>query len=294
MLSKIQMMKLCAIAHSKAKELADQVSAYDPDLSVVWGPGVKTRALGIPYCSAFITKSASTGNYTVAIRGTAILSEKAWVQEDFDIGKTVPFSSFVSSAPPAAVLSQGTANGLGYLLELVPEAGCAGQGTMVDFLRAQKDLKSIAVTGHSLGGTLTGPLFAKLKAEMGAGLSMDLMSFAALTPGNQAFADYLDSLTPRSGWRVVNPLDVAPHFFASREAVLGIYDSEKIAPGALEVALVNKRFDAAATTFVQPGGAASVLPRVFHKLAPTWVLQLVSQHRFKIYLKLVEQEASEG
>ena len=292
MLSKIQMMKLCALAHSKVKVLANQVSAYDSDLSVVWGPGIKSRALGIPYCSAFIAKSASTGNYTVAIRGTAILSGKAWVQEDFDIGETVPFSSFVPSAPPAALLSKGTANGLDYLLDLVPAPGCAGQGTMLEFLRSQKDLESLAVTGHSLGGTLTGPLFAKLKAELGTELSMDLMSFAALTPGNQAFADHLDSLTPRTGWRVVNPLDAAPHFFSSREAVLDIYSEEKIVPGPLETALVTKRFGVAATTFVQPGGPASVLPRVFHRKAITWALQLVSQHRFTAYLELVEQEES--
>ena len=51
------MMNLCAIAHSKAKSIAAQVSAYDADLSVVWGPAWKSDALGIPYSFAYITRS---------------------------------------------------------------------------------------------------------------------------------------------------------------------------------------------------------------------------------------------
>lgn len=150
------------------------------------------------------------------------------------------------------------------------------------------------MTGHSLGGTLTGPLFAALHAALGAGGSrgpqMDLMSFAGLTPGNQAFAEHLDRITPRMGWRVVNPLDAAPHFFAGLNSVLQIYDAEGLPCPQRHAALIKKVFDAAATRYVQPGGEPTLLPRVFEKPKPLWITEAVRQHRFPTYLALVERE----
>jgi hypothetical protein len=292
MLSKIQMMNLCALAHEHGDAWAAAETAYDPDLSVVWGPAWKSDGLkNVPYSFAYVVRSSSTGNYTIAIRGTTIRSLRAWIFEDFDISTTLPFAHFVPGAPPAALLSKGTANGLVDLLALRPESKFPGQGSsLVDFLKGLSDLSLLAVTGHSLGGTLTGPLFATLRAQLGAETEMDLMSFAGLTPGNQAFADHLDSLTPRSGWRVVNPLDVAPHFFSELDAVLHIYDSEKLLCGPVDTAILKKRFASAAVPYVQPGGDPSVLPRVFKK-TKLWLVELAEQHGHNNYVKLVEQEA---
>lgn len=293
MLNRIEMMKLCAIAHQDAGRVPGLVADLDPDLSVVWGPAWKSDGLKrVPYSFAYVARSASTGRYTVVIRGTTLASLRAWISEDFRIDETVAFRSFVPGAPEDALLSKGAANGLQDLLGLVSSANPTEEGKLLAFLASREDLRAVAVTGHSLGGTLTGPLFAKLHDALGAGRSggpeMDLMSFAGLTPGNQGFADYLDGLTPRMGWRVVNPLDVAPHFFSDLDGVLHIYDAYGKPCPPRDRLLLRALFAKAATVYVQPGGAATLLPAEIEKAA-FWEGELAKQHRYPHYVALVEQ-----
>jgi hypothetical protein len=287
MLNKTRMMQLSHIAYSDAQEIPRLVTQLDPDLSVVWGPAWKSSGVGTPYGLAFIVRSTATGAATVVIRGTDAWSLEAWFEQDFAIDSTVPFSSFDGGAPAEALLSKGAATGLAVLLDLVPNHR-APQVDMVSFLRSQPELKTLAVTGHSLGGTLTGPLFAALHAAL-AGLQrpprMDLMSFAGLSPGNGIFADYLNTLTPSDDWRVENPLDIAPLLFAKLEPVLEVYGNYK--PSLLDVGVLLGLFAVAATDYVQPGPMPTVLPAVPQRKA-SWLDQVVYQHHSSTYLRLVE------
>lgn len=289
MLSKTLMMQLSHIAYSDEQEIPELVRQLDPELRVVWGPAWQSSGVGTPFALAFIVRSTTTGSATVVIRGTDAWSLEAWFEQDFAIDSTVPFLSFDESAPVDAVLSKGTAAGLAVLLDLVPNHR-APKLDMVSFLKGQQELGTLGVTGHSLGGTLTGPLFAALRAAL-AGLEhppeMDLMSFAGLTPGNRAFADYLNTLTPSEGWRVENPLDIAPLLFAAIEPVLAIYETLK--PSLLDLGVLLGLFAVAATDYVQPGPSPSVLPAVPRHKA-SWLDQAVYQHHSSTYLRLVEMQ----
>lgn len=287
MLNKVRMMQLSHIAYSDEHEIPGLVTQLDPDLQVVWGPAWRSASVGTPYGLAFIVRSAATGANTVVIRGTDAWSLEAWFEEDFAIDSTAPFSRFDEGAPADALLSTGAAAGLAVLLDLVPNHR-SPQVDMVSFLKGQQELGTLAVTGHSLGGTLTGPLFAALHAALAAlehPPEMDLMAFAGLTPGNGAFADYLNSLTPSDGWRVENPLDIAPLLFADIEPVLKVYGTSK--PSLLDVGVLLGLFAVAATDYVQPGPSPTVLPAVPQRKA-SWLDRVVYQHHSSTYLSLVE------
>lgn len=282
MLNKTLMMNLSSIAYKDLKEIPGLVTKLDPDLSVAWGPAQLCQD-GIPYSLCFVAKSASTGAHTVVIRGTELWSWEAWAHEDFAIRETVPFTNFVKGAPAGARLSLGSANGLGDLLRLK-----SGEQTLIGFLNPA-GASSISVTGHSLGGTLTGPLFAALRGQLTSPPPMDLMSFAGLTPGNLSFADYLNGLTPSQGWRVVNPMDIAPLCFTSLSLVEDIY-GDQLSPTLPVKAILSKLFGSAGMTYVQPGDQPVVLPKILSINQHMWVTEVLYQHHASTYLSLLAQQ----
>ena len=290
------MMNLSAIAYRKAKDIAGAVTNYDADLSVVWGPAWKSTLFGNPYSLAFVARCESTGALTVVIRGTNPTSLSAWLGEDVDIDEACPFSEFAPDVPPDAKISNGIANALRYAMEQTPESGYAQEGlNLLEYLQGVEELQSLTVTGHSLGGTLTPVLYAWLHGQLLApggngSLKMDLMSFAGLTAGNQAFVDYLDTLisgTP--AWRVVNPLDVAPRAFVSADDMKNIYVADGIECGRFEAQVIDHLFSVAAIPYVQPTEGELRLPEAIDPSESSWAGQATHQHHTSTYLSLVGQ-----
>lgn len=294
-LDPVMMMQLAAIAYD-AKDLV-RLSVdfhFMGKLKVVWGPEEAYHdVLGVPvpYSAAFIAQGPGEGEYTVVIRGTEANSLMSWITEDFEV-TPVPFSRFAANAPPNAMISQGTSNGLNDLISL----GQPGNG-LVDFLTAA-DPTTLYVTGHSLGGTLTPALFAYLNYQLRGGVHVDNMapcSFAGLTAGNREFNDYFNGLfTCPTPWRFYNTLDIAPILWEGTRADLEhLYESPnfKLPYEGAEAAVLDALLQAAQPTGYQQPGGGHPLTGTLDTSCTSWIKEALAQHHHSEYLKLVKHKS---
>lgn len=273
---------LCVYSYSKPTEIVTKVQ--DMGLEVVWGPA-ELSTIFVPYSLAFVAKSPGTTDYYVVIRGTDPESLTAWLKQDFDVSTTKPFTDFVPSAPQNANISTGAWNGMNALLKLVDPTSKVG---MLDFLKSQT-ITSLYITGHSLGGTLTPPLFAYLNSNL-PGVSCTPVSFAGLTSGDDNFAAYINGLVGTQLWRVCNSLDIAPLLFGSTNDVEGIYASEKKYPVLLTKDLLYHLFkDAEGKNYTQPSGLIT-LTGTFNTGNWFWDAEALFQHHATTYQSMVQKQ----
>jgi len=283
------MINLSVIAYSDPmSSIPAQVEALG--LEVVWGPAELVDGLGVSYSRAYIAHRSDPDEYTVVIRGTNPESWLSWTQEDFDIGTTVPFSTYAANAPADALIAAGTANGMNDLLSLADPT--TGQ-SIVQYLQ-QADPGYLYVTGHSLGGTLTPPMFGYLNyALYGGGFvhNMALFSFAGLTAGNAGFNTYFNGLfNPEFPWRYHNTLDIAPFMWWSLADIQNIYAPYSLSWGWPEDEWLTDKFNqAAGIGYAQPLGDQA-LNGVFNTSILDdylWTAQAVYQHHGTTYQALV-------
>jgi pimeloyl-ACP methyl ester carboxylesterase len=283
--------------------IALAVIAYDDPMSgipaqveplgvqVVWGPADIGDGLGVSYTRAFITADSAAQEYTLVIRGTNPLSLLSWTLEDFDVGTTVPFNTLAPNAPAGAAISQGTYNGLAYLVELRdPDT----RQSIVQYLQQMKPRK-LYVTGHSLGGTLTPAMFAYLNEMLYGGTrtdSMALFSFAGLSPGNAAFNTYLTGLVdPTHQWRFHNTLDIAPYMWVSLDSLQSVYQPYSLSWGWPESDWLTRKFsEAAPNGYAQPAGGWALqgqFDSTSNAADRRWTAQAAHQHHGCTYQALV-------
>ena len=288
---------LCVISYSDIGTIAPAV-AQQTDLTVAWGPAQCVSSItGVPYSLMYVAKRASTGEYFVVIRGTDFLSLSTWLLQDFDVATSKPLSALPGNPkniPATALVSQGTFNGMSDLLNLADPT--TGQ-SLVQFL-AQAKPRYLYVTGHSLGGTLTPPMFAYLNAVLYGGSAMSstaLWSFAGLTPGGTGFNNYLNSIIPNNQgflWRIQNSLDIAPLMWGSQSGVQNIYASNGLTWGFPESDLIKDLFSDAASAkigYAQPQ-AGLLLPGTFDNSIidrDIWAAQALQQHHSTTYQTMV-------
>jgi hypothetical protein len=287
------LMQLAAIAYDAKDFVRLSVDTHFMGrVKVVWGPEEAYHVFGVPvpYSAAFIAHGPGEGQYTVVIRGTEANSLMSWVTEDFEVGP-VPFSQFAANAPPNAMISKGTSNGLKDLLSL----GQPGNG-IVDFL-SKVSPTTLYVTGHSLGGTLTPALFAYLNYRLRGGEHVDDMapcSFAGLTAGNREFNDYFNGLfTCPTPWRFYNTLDIAPILWHGTRADLEqLYELPGLNlpyEGVEAWALDTLLRDAKPVGYEQPGGDYA-LAGTPDTSCTSWIKEALAQHHHGAYLTLVNRE----
>lgn len=264
-------------------------------VQVVWGPAEIGDGLGVSYTRAFITRNPAGDEYTVVIRGTNPLSLLSWTLEDFDVSTGVPFSSVVSSAPAGAMISQGTYNGVAYLAELRDPA--TGQ-TIVQYLQQVQPPK-LLVTGHSLGATLTPPMFAYLNQALYGGQYTENMapfSFAGLSAGNAEFNTYFSGLfDSRLLWRFHNTLDIAPYMWSSLDSLQNVYRPFQLSWGLPEGDWLTRKFaEAAHVGYAQPAGGCALQGQFdgTGMAGRMWTAQAAHQHHGSTYQELVNQAFS--
>ncbi|HEY6332532.1 MAG TPA: lipase family protein [Blastocatellia bacterium] len=155
--------------------------------------------------------------YVVAIRGSEFdISYDTfddWFEQDLDILEQVPW--VYPSLPTKPVISGGAVKGLNNLIQLKQTSGGTST-TMLEFLMANAvpTGKAIVVVGHSLGGNLATVYAPWLRYQIAkAGVPLlppfSVLTFAAPTAGNPAFAHFFDSTFPNS-WRYYNTIDIIP------------------------------------------------------------------------------------
>ena len=283
------MIRLCEISYDDTSSIPGAVQGLD--LTVVWGPAELVNSWGISYSLMYVAMRSQPNEYTVVIRGTDPDSWKTWHTEDFDVGSTEAFNQLAPNAPSDAHIAQGTYNGMMDLLKLADPI--TGQG-VVDFLQ---DINPtyLYVTGHSLGGTLTPTMFAYLNDVLyGGGYvhNMALWTFAGLTPGDDGFNTYFNSLfSPQFQWRLHNTLDVAPFCWWSLESLKTIYEPYNLNWGWPEDDLFEDLFKKAeGIGYSQPIGDLALQGNFDHSIIDDhlWVAQFLHQHHTSTYKKLVD------
>jgi hypothetical protein len=162
---------------------------------------------------AFIAYNGSS-QYVVAIRGSLLnFSWQAfdnWFDQDLNVYKQAAWTFPTSDAQP--MISQGSSDGLNDLSQLVNASG----QTIYQYLAANaigSDI-SIGVVGHSLGGNLATVfaswlLYQLEQNDLTPPALFPVLTFAAPTAGNQAFAEAYDKSFPNS-WRYYNEIDLVP------------------------------------------------------------------------------------
>ena len=286
------MIRLCNISYDDFYCIPSEVQQLGWE--VVWGPAELVSWLDISYSLAFICRRQqpnTTAEYTVVIRGTNMMSWDSWEKEDFAIGTTRPFNELAPHAPANALVSHGTYRGTVDLLRLRDPKK---KTSLVDFLSQEKP-GILHVTGHSLGGTLSPPLFAYLNDVLYGGkraTNMALWTFAGLTAGDINFNTYFNGLfNPQLPWRLHNTLDIAPFCWWSLDNIENIYEFYELDWGWPEDDLIEDLFiQAKGKNYAQPLGD-KMLPGTFNYNIfdeYLWTAQAMYQHHVSTYQTLVD------
>ena len=281
--------RLCEISYQDMSAIPQAVANLG--LNVVWGPAELVSSWDISYSLMYVCKRSPLNEYFVVIRGTNMYSWESWTQQDFAIGNTQPFNQLAPHAPADALISQGTFNGMTDLLSLTDPNTLQG---VVEFL-GDANPTYLYVTGHSLGGTLTPPMFAYLNDVLYGGghvHNMALWSFAGLTPGGTGFNNYFDSLgNPEFRFRLHNTLDIAPFGWWSQQNIQNIYQPYGLSWGWPEDAFIKDLFATAAPIgYAQPSGDQALPGQFDYSIIDenVWVAQAMHQHHGSTYQKLVD------
>jgi len=289
------MIRLSEIAYDDIDDIKTNVKNLyqkkENRFDVVWGPAEATSIVDIAYSLMFVAYRAETNEYVVVIRGTNPLSLEAWCEQDFAIGNLQPFDQLAPEAPSDALVSQGTFNGMSDLIGLRDPVTDVD---VVSFLRGLKN-NNLYVCGHSLGGTLTPPLFAYLNDVLYGGghvTNMALWSFAGLTVGDAGFNAYFNGLgNPEFRFRLHNTLDIAPFCWSSLENIRNIYEPYDLKWGLVEEEYLKHKFNqAAGLDYAQPLGDKALPGKFDTKFIDDhlWTSQAMHQHHSTTYKKLVD------
>ncbi len=194
---------------------------------LAWGPVVyKLPFAKLADNTMYVARHrAQSTRFVIAIAGTNAKSLSDWVVEDFFVGKQTPWP-YAKTANSEARISEGTHIGLTILQHMSPLQHFPATGlTLSDFLRQQAASSAdldIVVTGHSLGGAL-GVAAAQWLHDTrddwcaGKAASLRLCPFAGPTPGNNAFAELVNSTFPGEALLVINNrLDTIPKSWESQ------------------------------------------------------------------------------
>ncbi len=294
-------------------EVAAFVADFLPSQEIVWGPAAHSPdALVFAHPTdalVLVCRDAASGDYTVVFRGTNPVSGYEWLFQDFMIDGQAPWNGLTAAAgaPDDALVSDGTATALSLRLALTPAPGFAGAGisladALVGLAASADGAASIRFTGHSLGGLLA-PVAALWLSDRLDGASGDgapsrpplsVYGIASPTPGNAAFASYLDSRLP-GYYRYANGLDVAALAWEeeSMATLPGLYR-----PSIRMTSLLRPLYRLCSKMSRGKGYAhAGALVPVPSTIAPVYgdlySLQMVYQHSMA-YLRMLEPDRREA
>ncbi len=171
---------------------------------VVWGPAVYTVP-GAKYQDNLMFVAQSLANptqYAIAIRGTNGISELDFILEDFDFLQQMNWPLGAATPRPAgAMISESTSIDMHILLAMQGTIASGAKQSLFTFLQTQTVQRgiSVCVTGHSLGGCLSGTMALYLKENIRVWNNnrqciVSAVTFAGPTAGNAQFAAYTDSM----------------------------------------------------------------------------------------------------
>jgi triacylglycerol lipase len=286
------MMTLSGLANSSdiSGQLQNTNYATQGDWSVVWGPYNDSYGN-----LAYVTKSASTGNYALAIRGSETnISFNALYNWFFDFYVTwqSPWPYLIDA--PQARISRGAWDQASNLTI----ATWNGQ-TLGNFLTQSIPASAtVYVTGHSLGGNLASVLASWISFQRGpSGSTPDpntvVYTFAAPSAGNTGFADGFNLRLPNS-YRYWNSLDAIPRAWDHLLQLNSIYEGIGIStPGwvqdtvdGLDALLLTSELEYG-SFYLQPNGGGTELSGSAAPAVTDYLNEVIYQHNVNVYLGLL-------
>ncbi|MBW4429246.1 MAG: lipase family protein [Nostoc desertorum CM1-VF14] len=184
----------------------------------VWGPFVYLAPPPFnQYATNAIFVAKQDNKYVISIAGTNPNSLHNWLIEDLYVAVQADWGDYAGTDPllPAKI-SMGTKIGLDNLLRPHPGSSTTIIDFLTDLLKEASEKIEITVTGASLGGALSPVLALALKEKKttwdpDGQATLKVVTFAAPTPGNLAFAQYYSLRLGNTTTRVWNSLDIVPH-----------------------------------------------------------------------------------
>ena len=296
-------LQLCSISYArdittipalvKAMPPLTQGGAWVP----MWGPVQSSDQSNLAFVAGYcLSPGGAVVSIYVTVRGTNIyLGEDIWgilqqIWQDIDGTSQVPLP-WAPNNP--ARIAQGTYDGLGVITGLTNSKGVS-LGDYVKTFLGTKSNSNVAtvVTGHSLGGCLASvvaPWIDAIRPGSYTG-TIQPITFAAPTAGNQAFATYY-STTFKTARRFQNTLDIIPKALQDLLDVGFIYSSYGLdTPDVVLAGIVGMQFwlDYYNMTYVQPTAGTQYLTGVFLVVPEwDWYDQALFQHHPATYRGLL-------
>lgn len=181
----------------------EKLDSFLPGWKLAWYPGQ------INSNHAFVATNGR--QWAIAFRGSLMeVSWHAfdnWINQDLNILTQVKWPH---SAAGTARISQGMHNSFTNLSQL---RDTINNKTLIEFIKTniRKDAP-ILITGHSLGGSMATVYASYLYEQLNsAGNKIEIISFAAPAPGNEAFADDFDQKFP-GAVRIESEGDIVARF----------------------------------------------------------------------------------
>lgn len=296
----LRYLQLCRVSQASV----DQITRKLTDLAFVtadrgsiwrceWGPGYDHVQANLALVTSYGRSArAAPDKLVLIIRGTSFTGY-SWgnFEQGFE-NLVVTRQAPLPWAPDLpARIAIGTLDGL----RMMNRLRSAGVGIR-EFLRrrlagAATRPKELVITGHSLGGCLAGAIALLIQDDLtrnGITIPIRLVTFAAPTAGNAAFAHLLTERIPNS-LHVFNTLDVVPMIWSELAGIKTIYARYgALAPiwAAVVLDLFAAALRTAQITYCQPSSNRLALPgRYVNGL--DWNHQIAAQHRARAYMRLL-------
>ncbi len=280
------MMVLSGVAYEDKHDIAQSVkAATDHEWAVTWGPEESLDGSNLAYVAQ---SQVGTNEVALVIRGTNPLDPFSW-WEDFDAAKLVDWPYIMPGyTAKDAQVSKGLKEGLDIMAKFTSNGL-----SLEDYFVQLHSVNALYVTGHSLGGGLT-PLVASwlqyviyLSSYPVNSGNIRPYSFAGQTPGNAAFAEYINrSLSHGRSWRYYNGLDIVPLGYDHLLEAIDIYCPHITCPEWLQHTIKKLNTHVANDGYTQPDDQGFKLNGDLIG-SDSYLAEVGHQHSHKTYIKLV-------